>query len=617
MTDALARQADQAERIHSTQQPQTAREALYRITALLRAVAAPHAFNLSQPHLPTPSTTVPATQTSSRSPAALHIAAAGTPAVSEPSPPDNQPDLHPLSTVCLPYVRRALYSSLEVLKQAAEARETWAKDATHHLRRIRYDSLLRQNATLDARLSYSICRHLAQTNDPFAPPYFRTLNRLRHLGEHLQAITTHEVTDNNTKTRLTVCSASFLADFHFKHSSRSPPEVSAKLRILLSNDQQVIDENADLHLSRLVTASRFDILQRVFANLMRMEKLSALAELPLVDALRCFEEDLLQVASMECVTDPFMHHGHIVRTALGLRIQFSASHAAFLGMEHVLSKCEISVTRGQVIRTDPNAQCKFMHGKKAPVSAQYVLTLTSPIPAFLSVLHTLHRVSLDPMHLHTKGPSLVSVPTASNDAYWKGDSEGSGRLSWPSLSHLVIARAVKEQKLSSAKPSSSNNKADRMLSPALPDGSFLHFQQYGTNPAPAMRIKRIPLRTMSDIFPVLQLLRQQLVYNELLLSCVDVNASVEQSKKDAKVRTVEMVPEGSPGFMHFSVYDESINNVLSLVVHITRGGAISVALKTANSGPAWCSDAKATKILRTCRSIPLTLYTLISMSKRG
>ncbi|KAI0558921.1 Mediator of RNA polymerase 2 transcription subunit 1 [Gracilaria domingensis] len=614
MTAALARQADQAERIHATQPPETAREALYRITALLRALAAPHAFNLSQPSSSTQSAAAKAALTSTQGSADVRVPSPAVTRSSDGTQTDSRADLHPLSTVCLPYVRRAIYSSLEVLKHATEARETWGRDTTLHLRRIRYDSLLRENATLDARLSYSICRNLAQTSDPFAPPYFCILNRLRHLAEHLKAITTLDVTEDSS--HLTVCSASFLADFHFKHTSSSPPEVTAKLRVLLSNDQEGVDDNADSHLSRLVTASRFDILQRVFANLMRIEKLSALAELPLVDALRCFEEDLLRAASIERTTDPFLYHGHIVRTALGLRMQFSTSHAAFLGMEHVLSKSEISVARAQVIRTDPNAQCTFVQGKKAPVSAQYVLTLTSPIPAFLSVLHTLHRISADLVHLHAKRSSLMRASGTSSELYGKGDRDDAGKPTWPSLSDLVIPRSVKKQKVIAAKTSSSRDESDGLLSPALPDASFLQFQQNGMNPAPAMRISRIPLRTMNDIFPVLQLLRQQLVFNELFCSCVGDDGFATQSRKDGNVRNVEMVLEGSPGFMQFSVYIEAMNDVLSMVVHIARGGAISVKLKTASMGQVMCSDAKATQILRTCRSIPITLHTLISMSKR-
>ncbi|PXF43482.1 hypothetical protein BWQ96_06775 [Gracilariopsis chorda] len=579
MTSALTREAEQAELICSTETPKTAREALYRITALLRTLSTPQSFNLSSP------TTA-----------------------------NNQADLHPLSTVCLPYVRRALYSSLEFLENAVQARDTWNRDSTQHLRRIRHDALTRHHATLDSRLALSISRNLAHTEDPFAPPYFLILNKLRHLAERLLAITNQEVSAN--ATLLTICNATFLADFHFEHTPTPKPVVRAKLRLLPATEQEVSDDNVDAHLTQLVTQSRFDLLQRVFLHLMRTEKLSVFAELPLVDALRSFEDDLLNAASIERAPNPFTCHGHIVRTALGLRIQFATTHAAFLAMEHVLSKREISVARSAAVQNG-TSHCTFVEGKKARVAAQYVLTLTTPIPAFLSVLHTLQRISVSNVQVSSKRPNLVRAPGVTSDLHSKTESDDALKAPWPLLSDLIVPNALGKRKPITANGTAPDYTSEVMSSPLLPNGDVLQFQQNGMSPALAMKISRVPLRTTNDVFPVLQLLRQQLVFNELFQSCVRIESSPPQPGKEGSTKPVEMVLEGSPDFMQLSYYDDSIDDVLSVVVHIASGGQISVVLKTANASPTFCSDPKATQILQTCRSIPLTLYALMTMSARG
>lgn len=577
MTPALTREAEQAELIYSTQTPKTAREALYRVTALLRTLSTPQSFNLS-------STTTP----------------------------DNQSDLHPLSTVCLPYVRRALNSSLEFLENAVQSRDTWNRDSTQQLRRIRHDTLIRHHATLDSRLALSISRKLAQTSDPFAPPYFLILNKLRNLAESLLTITNQEVSAN--ATLLTICSATFLADFHFEHTPTPTPVVRAKLRLILASEQQVSDNNVDAHLTQLVTQSRFDLLRRVFLHLMRTEKLSEAAELPLVDALRSFEDDLLNAASIERAPDPFSCHGHIVRTALGLRIQFATTHAAFLAMEHVLSKREISIARSAAVQNG-TPHCTFVDGKTGRVSAQYVLTLTTPIPAFLSVLYTLQRISTSNVHIGSKSPNLGRAPGVTTGLLT--ESGEPLKPPWPLLSDLVVPDASGKRKSSTANGTAPEYTAEVMSSPPLPNGHVLQFQQNAMSPALGMNISRIPLPTTSDVFPVLQLLRQQLVFNELFQSCVYIERSTPQPGKEGSAKPVEMVHDSSPGFMQLSYYDDSIGDVLTVVVHIASGGQISVVLKAADTSPAFCSDNKATQILRACRSIPLTLYALMTMSARG
>lgn len=152
---------------------------------------------------------------------------------------------------------------------------------------------------------------------------------------------------------------------------------------------------------------------------------------------------------------------------------------------------------------------------------------------------------------------------------------------------------------------------DEYIAPAaLQNNQYMTFSHSGTDLIPGLEVRRVPLCHPREVHSVFAIIRQQLVFNELLVSCFGDPDSVSSSSSPLITQLVEVVTCDSPGFMHFCMYDAISDDVIGLAVSISLGGAVSAKLKPFNGGLHSCSDAKATALLRASRSVPLTVLAI-------
>lgn len=566
------------------------------------------------------------------SPAGLHL-----------SPP-NDAHLHSLSPLCLPTARRTLSTALDILLGSAKARETWDSTAsvTDRLRRVKADTVVKRRAIQASKTALAECKRLANTQDPFATPVALAVQRLRAVADATGAITDESVElDGSMKKRLlTVCGRKFIADFHFTDVGGNDVNVKVNFRYLTADDAEVGDPQVDVSFADYIKRDDFGTLKAAFEKLIKQEKLDALVNgVSLTDALRFFEEDLLAAHMAELKggldedTRMRIGHGVIKRSALGLCLKFMEGQTAILGIEDATPPRKIAVGRAHPsllpeLQTDGIPVFEFGDCKMVATNAQYVLTFRKPVHVCLSVAQSLERVVLE------SEVETAEVGTTGGDRVEQSMDKGNEGLRqkhyWPSLQKLLAplvfatpeagetngdVAAAKE--VVKKRDHWSQQSAEYIAAVELPDGHYVQFNHSGSDMIPGIALHRVPLCHPRNVKPIFALVRQQIVFNTLFVSCFAKPIYVEPGLTPIQPQPVEVVLCDAPSFMQFNMFETSLNDILSMAVSIELGGEINVALKTTSDQQHICSDRKATAILRACRSIPLTLLTIVRLAASG
>lgn len=581
--------------------------------------------------------------------------------------------LHPLSRVPLAASRRKLSTALEALKGAASARESWLHpEKADRLLHVKRDTIVKSRAIRASKAALADCRRLAATRDPFATPVALAIHRLRAVAVAANAITTEEISEsplplthgNPPTTRkdrvLTVCGTKFLADFHFYDLAAETTGVKVRFRHLTANDSEVGDDDIDANFAQLIQRQDFDTLKNAFEKLIAQEKLSAdvSQHISLIDALRCFEDDLIAAhqAEQAAASQPGkmlpgddtsrLGHGIIKRSALGLNIVFMKGHSALLGVEDAIPPREISVSRSHPTLRPDTGTFEFAEAKMFSVGAQYVLTFKKPILVCLSVAQNLERIAGVPSHVAAASATLnlLKSSTGDRDAFGqRSDSrseEDAGKtVCWPSLQKLLAPVVFGGQEGSDGEGNANVGKEGTTVTPAkevvkkrvhwsqhstefiaaaaLPDNYYVEFSHSGSDTIPGLAVHRVPLCHPKNVLPIFGLIRQQLVFNELFQSCFGSPVYTNPTLKPLQPQPVEVVLSDAPSFLQFSLYDNPMDDILSMAVNVELGGDISVTLTVSSDHPHVCSNAKATAILRVSRSIPLTILTIVKLGTPG
>lgn len=562
--------------------------------------------------------------------------------------------LHPLSSVCLPQSHRSLKSSIEILRGAVNGRESWDDESSQRFSRIKLDTIGKARAVKLSTSALSECRRLALTEDPFATRVMLAIHRLRAVAEQAGAMTTEESTNEDGKTdiELTVCRKKFVADFKFTDVCGHDIQVQVKFRLLNADDMGVTDPAIATSFKQLICDEDFDALKKAFVNLVDMEKLNEdTTGASLIDSLRCVEDDLLSIQTVESNLENeeeqrmAFGHGLITRTALGLEIKFMQGYSALLGIEASSSPRNIALDRSSPTQentisdsTFPTFQFKESTNSTT-VPTQYVLKFNQPVIMSLPVAQSLARISgasisTKPANRKQSGISSTNnyreIQSSRSDP--RGDDAADTPQGWPSLQRmlapLVFDHSSKHDSESAAKPDDrtynvkptikqlshwSQESTEFISAVALPENHYLEFSHSGSEVIPSVIIQRVCFCHPREVKPILGIVRQQVVFNELFKSCFEQPITVTSSLTSLQSQPIEVVVCDAPAFMQFSLYNQTIEDMLSMGVSVNVGGEITVTLKTSEMRYQGCSDAKATAILRVCRSIPLTIFTIAKM----
>lgn len=597
---------------------------------------------------------------------------------SSPVPPEKElffkeADLHALARVPLSSARRKLTAGLDALRAAAAARESWEPGKADRLLRVKHDTVLKHRSMRASKASLAECRRLAVTADPFATPVALAIQRLRAVADETGATTTEDTVESEVPqshgdaappTRrmdklLTICNTKFLADFHFFDVASSEVKVKVKFRHLTAEDSEIGDDDVDESFADLIQKQDFDSLKTAFAKLMAQEELSRAVskDVSLIDAFRCFGDDLLsaqQAEKKEGLSDEVRlcsGHGIIKRSALGLSIEFMKNHTALLGVEDAIPEREISVGRSQLtVREDmltgaapSSVHIDFGQTKLVSVKALYVLEFKNPIIVCLSVAQSLERVGRDddPAKATDKSNSdqnLNQMPfSAPSDS--RSDENSSKKQHWPSLQTLLAPAVFASLEQAEFEETGKDGKMDTFRTPskkvvkkrehwsqhstefiattALPDNMFLEFSHSGSDTVPGLAVHRVPLSHPKCVKPIFSLIRQQVLFNELFKSCFAKPIYPDKARTSFLRQPVEVVLCDAPSFMSLNFYDIDIDDILSVGITVELGGEVNVSLKLSSEQHHPCSDAKASAIMRTSRSIPITLMTVVRLGQEA
>ncbi len=113
---------------------------------------------------------------------------------------------------------------------------------------------------------------------------------------------------------------------------------------------------------------------------------------------------------------------------------------------------------------------------------------------------------------------------------------------------------------------------------------------------------------------VFSILRQQLAFNELFVSCFGAAGGITGDSTPLVDELVEVVLCDAPEFMHFSIYDARVDGVVGLAISVGKDGTFAAKISGPNGRPHACSDEKGTEILMQTRSVPRTIQAITKIA---
>ena len=499
-----------------------------------------------------------------------------------------RPFLHSLCTPSLPPTRHKLKASLSSLEKAAQARESWDDVSADKLLRVKLDAVMKKRSVQDARKSLRLCKMICERDDPFGGGGDIAWKVLKAIAEEVGAIT--DKTTSPNAVQLTVCGSTYLVDFEFVDLRRQQVSVTVKFRFLVDNNEKP-DASVSKSFETLVKASQFDKLKTAITRLVELENLSNRVGIGLQDALRAFEEDLLMAQQVEKKDNmrlsdrQMLGHGIVSRSALGLQIEFCPGYRATLGMEACAREMTISWKSGQLLMKGMSGtipEFEFANRETTNVEACYVLRFERDLIMCVSLAQMLDRLTASPR---------------------KREKDDKRSNTWPSLQKLLAEKAFGGGERQHWSLDSSEYNATTEI-----NGMTFNFVHSGTDLVPGVAVDRIPLCHVSQVKSVLNVLRQQLIFNKLFQSCFDTDASLDGGDP---VR-VETVVCDAPAFLQFSWVDPTARDMVCMGVKVERGGSVQVTFSGASVA---CSNAKASAILNACFHVPLTINTILKMGR--
>ncbi|PRP82968.1 peroxisome proliferator-activated receptor binding protein [Planoprotostelium fungivorum] len=162
-------------------------------------------------------------------------------------------------------------------------------------------------------------------------------------------------------------------------------------------------------------------------------------------------------------------------------------------------------------------------------------------------------------------------------------------------------------------------KASSMEKQKVVDGVEHHYVFCGSSVnTSTIRINRIPFHSIHQVLPILQILRQQLMFSELFSSCFEEEGreeptqAMDQGSNWRQQKQMIEISTESPGTISATLLHPKTLSLICLSVHILPGGLIQIRLLglTEEVAMQWASELSA--LLAGCRSIPHVVNQLMS-----
>lgn len=559
--------------------------------------------------------------------------------------------IHPLGPISISSARVSILKSLRNIRNAHQSTGNYDLD-TERVSRLKHDATLGIQRTTKAMQNLAKVVEMGRIGDVFAGSSEKRRGILKVAAERSGAQCIEDSVGEAGS--LTVCGDTFLADFRF-----GGDDVQVDFRHLVSSgndgggsglgEQRFADVDRDFE--ELVREQKLEDLCEAFRGLLGLEKLAtSLGAAPQVlkMPLQCFENDVLAAFGITS----FIHD--VRRAARGLTLLYHKPCFPFspvlkenAGENVSKKKVDKYVARLDIEPTSKKQ--KFLIGSTRPeLGPEEEEELDVRLPAkrkmIRKVVYSSARAAdiaatfvlvLDPPVLvsHSTAVALYalsdSLPIAESTAQVSLSARTSASTATPPNLVLAVGGSRSRRALSNlllCPEKSIRKKKTIYLQSATPQGPVkmsigVHEEEAG------MRVSRVPISHPRDVERVIGLLKQQLVYNEILRSCLGGKVIDEKDASDTipdamLTHPVEVVVRYAPSFIQFTVGKG--DDILSVGIVIKVGGELTVSTKLidveGHSGSGTksmaCSDAMLTEMFSKTRHAPMILAKMWAMGKR-
>eukprot|EP00026_Physarum_polycephalum_P006084 Phypoly_transcript_06125.p1 GENE.Phypoly_transcript_06125~~Phypoly_transcript_06125.p1 ORF type:complete len:607 (-),score=92.63 Phypoly_transcript_06125:21-1841(-) len=419
--------------------------------------------------------------------------------------------------------------------------------------------------------------------------------------EELVSLITDPYSTNEIAT-VSLCSQYFYVDIKVNKAG----EVIGVEVKLTQNTTQVQDPVIDKEVYDLLQAGQFDKFKSHIRSLCRLDKLYQTHQADLQTSLKNLENNLIQIGKTTPDAELKASHatagyGMISKSCKGLRLDYYIPPFEMLdGTPKKKYGASLSLEEGGLLVTLPsttqmfpssppvdNDQAKLWidsllaSDSQTTVNARFVARLKPKVPFTFSVLRQI----------------LTLTSPDSMDYQEFPDPE-----SHPALLSFIIGNIPETGTIESNLNVMGSN----------------HHYLYSGQLAGGILVGRLPFTHPQQLLPILQLVRQQVIFNELVQSCFNPSNPLSTSQSgNSESFLVEIVTE-APTTICATFLHPTTHNLTCTEIKIALGGVLDVKIhthKTLNSNnpadPPPCPPALATKILSTCHSIPLTLHYML------
>ncbi|KAK7110823.1 mediator of RNA polymerase II transcription subunit 1-like isoform X2 [Littorina saxatilis] len=210
-------------------------------------------------------------------------------------------------------------------------------------------------------------------------------------------------------------------------------------------------------------------------------------------------------------------------------------------------------------------------GNSALLPAHFVLVLSQPVPIALSLIHKFQTITgLDTAKEMGTQPLLSLIL----------DSNSGGKM-----------------------------RKDQQLYVTLPGQNQLYFingVSGGPLNEPGVILSRIPFSHPTHVPKILSLLRQQLLFNSILTSCVRPSA-----KKDPTTNLVFEMTVISLTQMMIVFEHPACDTIVTVDIDMSDITSLKCSLQCSNTEHSICSDDFASRVLQRCLSLPILMRSLV------
>lgn len=305
----------------------------------------------------------------------------------------------------------------------------------------------------------------------------------------------------------------------------------------------------------------------------------------------CFTIHKAEASSFDEMTLLKERHGIFRQCCEGLRVfywlsplntlEFTGEHrgdylqaaeSVLIGLEQASYDRAVSLSRTSVVTVLDNGEFDFappsMDANTVPL--HYVLHFDRPLIAPLSTMR--------------KANSLVYGPSGS-----------------PFMSKHPEAKSVQQILSQQETPSK--------IESLVAIGGQTHRYVHCGAQVSAIEVRRVPFTHISQLMPLLQIFRQQLMFNELLSSCYQPHEDLPENAQAGQTFEISSYP---PQSITITSLHPKTQHFLSIEVSIGPNGTIQSHVNYYPGDPPLCSTDQISKFIRTSGSLPIALAHILS-----